>query len=269
VFETDSICVESPSWGGDRVGVVWLNRGSKLNTLGTWVLEDIIRVFSFLQNEWFAKGTLKVVIILAKGRMFSAGADLKEEPKRFKPFETATEKADYFRKWRYDLQLGRRAMQAIEELEAVTICGVHGHVMGGAWCISLCCDYTVATEDCIFQMPEIDIQLPLTWGCTPRVIRQFGTMKAKEIIMLGERFTGKELYDLGGINKLVNSKEALTEATKTIAKRFVAKDPVALHMVKTQFRALARAHSLGDTTESDGDLLFLPAVLKHYQRSTL
>jgi hypothetical protein len=39
------------------------------------------------------------------------------------------------------------------------------------------------------------------------------------------------------------------------ARRLAAKPEIAVHMTKTQLRAVARRASLGDVTETDGDLV--------------
>mmetsp|Transcript_1277 Transcript_1277/g.1862 ORF Transcript_1277/g.1862 Transcript_1277/m.1862 type:complete len:182 (-) Transcript_1277:2320-2865(-) len=98
--------------------VVWLTRSKSRNALNTKTLEDLIEAFSFLQTQYH----LNVVVLAGKGKSFCAGADLKAGPEPFVP--TAREK-------RYRLQVGRRAIAAIENLEAITIAKVHGHAAGG------------------------------------------------------------------------------------------------------------------------------------------
>ncbi|CAK8999366.1 Inorganic pyrophosphatase (Pyrophosphate phospho-hydrolase) (PPase), partial [Durusdinium trenchii] len=271
LLQRPGVQVVRPRWGGGHAAVVWLDRPHKLNALGTDVLAGLADAFEWLQREDFAQGRLKVVALLGKVRAartlllgfrsFSAGADLKEEERTIPSMTEEPSKHEqsmFFRKWRFDLQVGRRAMQAIQDIEAFTICGVHGHAMGGGWCLALASDLVIAEKDTVFAMPEIDIHLPLTWACTPRLVQHVGTAKAKEIIALGLRYRADELAALGAINRVVESKDAMQDLVREWATQLAAKDPFALHMVKTQFRGLARAASMGDMTETDGDLLLGP-----------
>jgi enoyl-CoA hydratase/carnithine racemase len=72
--------------------------------------------------------------------------------------------------------------------------------------------------------------------------------------MLTDRIDGARAEAWGLVNRAVAADE-LDAAVDDWANRLAAKSDVALHMAKTQFRALARQSGLGDTTETDGDLL--------------
>jgi len=277
LLELETLQASRPEWASSVLGqgfaspsvaVVELSRPEALNALSTQALKDIEEAFLVLQRKYVPKG-LKVVVIRAAGRGFSAGADLKERPRQLPDFKSADPEhlQSFFKEWRIDSQLGKRAMDAIANLEAFTICGVHGFALGGGWCISLASDMTMATRNTFFQMPEININLPLTWACTPRLAATVGAARAKEIIALGQRFSAEELHSIGAISRVCQDEAALNEEIFTVAKVLMEKDPLALHIFKTQFRALEKRNFLGDISESDGDHLVLPLLIKQLSRS--
>jgi len=227
------------------VARVWLNRPERLNALNPTALEEIAAVCGELDKAFDAP----VVVFGGRGASFCAGADRKEPPARMARGSGASA-----RERRYLAQVGRRALEAIENLEAITIARLHGHVIGGGVVLALGCDLRVAADDTRFHIPEVDLGVPLTWGAVPRLARELGPARAKEFILLCDRFDAATAAAIGMVNRVVPA-EQLDVAVDDWARRLARKPDWATHMTKSQFRAYARAGSLGDVTEMDGDLL--------------
>jgi len=224
---------------------VWLDRPACLNALDSTMLEEIADAFSSLQTSF----DTRVVVLGGRGRAFSAGADRKDPPGRPDRGPDAGPRA---RRWAS--QLGRRAAESIERLEAVTIARLHGHVIGGGLVLALACDLRVAADDTRFHVPEVDLGIPLTWGAVPRLARAVGTARAKELILLAEPFGADDAARWGLVNRVVPA-DALDATTNEWVRRIADKPPWAVHMTTTQFHTLDRSLPLGDVTEGDGDLL--------------
>ncbi len=226
---------------------VWLDRPERRNALDTEALEELAALFTALQTEF----QTRVVVLGGRGASFCAGADRKDPPgsARLAASSDATE-----RERRYVAQIGLRACRAIEEVEATTIARLHGHAIGGGLALALACDFRIAAEDTIFHVPEVDLGIPLSWGATPRLIQEVGAARARELILLCERIDAAEALRWGLVHR-VAPLETLDAAVDAWAARMAAKPEIAVHMTKTQFRAYAHRASLGDVTETDGDVL--------------
>lgn len=224
---------------------IWLTRPAVHNALDATTLEELIDACHRLQVEF----DVPVVVLGGRGPSFSSGADRKNPPARL-----AREPGTSARRRRYTAQLGRRVLEAIERLEAITIARLHGHVIGAGVVLALGCDLRVAAASTRFAIPEVDLGIPLTWGAVPRLVREVGAARAKELILLCDRIDAAEALRLGLVNRVVGDAE-LDDAVDGWAARLAAKPSWALHMTKTQFRAYGRAAVLGDVTEGDGDLL--------------
>jgi enoyl-CoA hydratase/carnithine racemase len=233
--------------GDGGVVRVWLARPGKLNALDTRTLEELIALFRSFERDF----SVRVVVLGGQGRSFSAGADLGAPPG-----------TDYLREGhgatprerRWWSQLGRRAVEAVADAEVVTIARLQGHVLGGGLCLAVACDFRIATTDAQLGLPEVDLGLPLTWGGTARLVHEVGAARARELIMLTDNVDGTRAEAMGLVHRAV-APDQLDTVVDDWATRLAAKPEVAIHMAKTQFRALARQSGLGDTTETDGDLL--------------
>lgn len=222
---------------------VWLSRPERLNAISPVMLRELGDLFGGLETDW----ETRVVVLGGRGRSFCAGADRKgSEPSESGP------RSD--REARWNAQLGRRACRAIEDCEVPVVARVHGHAIGGGACFALSCDFRVVTNDALFQVPELDLGIPLTWGATPRLIHELGASRAREVLMLGDRIDAATAAAWGIAHRVV-APEALDDTVDDLAGRLAGKPEMAVYMTRTQLRSYAKTASLGDVTESDGDLL--------------
>jgi enoyl-CoA hydratase/carnithine racemase len=225
------------------VATVWLNRPERRNALDSASLREIAETFEALATDF----EIRVVVLGGRGPSFCAGADRRDPP------GTPREGAGV-RERRHASQIGLRAVQAIEACEAVTIARVHGHAIGGGLVLALACDLRVAAHGTLLQIPEVDLGIPLSWGAVPRLIAEVGALRARELILLCERFDAERGEALGLLNRVVAAEE-LDATVAALAAQLAAKPEAALHMTKSQFRAYAARVPLGDFTQADGDLL--------------
>jgi enoyl-CoA hydratase/carnithine racemase len=228
----------------DAVARVWLARPEKRNALDTGTLEELVAVFRSFETD----DDLRVAVLGGQGPSFSAGADLTSPP------GSDRARGGSARQRRWWMDLGRRAVTAIADAQVVTIARMHGHVVGGGLCLALACDFRIATDDARLSLPEVDLGIPLTWGGTARLVHEVGAARARELIMLCEVIDGRQAADWGLVHRTVAA-DQLDATVDDWASRLAAKPEVAIHMAKSQLRALSRQAGLGDTTETDADLI--------------
>ncbi len=222
---------------------VWLNRPDRRNAISGKMLREIGDLFRSLETDFEAR----VVVLGGRGLSFCAGADRKPDPSP--PREATTDRA---RRWLG--QLGRRAVAAIQDCEAVTIARIHGHAIGGGACFATACDFRISTRDAAICIPEVELGIPLTWGAVPRLIQEVGTARARELLMRCNTLDGETAERWNLVHRAVPA-EQLDAEVDAWAADLAAKPELAVHMTKTQLRGYARLLTLGDATEADGDLL--------------
>jgi enoyl-CoA hydratase/carnithine racemase len=168
-----------------------LNRPDKLNPLGTATLLELVEAAHYLD----AQSELKVVVILGRGRAFTAGADLAAFVGNdgAAPALSAREAAD----------AGRLMAEAIESMRAVTVARLQGYCIGGGMVLASACDLRVSADDTLFSIPEVDLGIPLAWGGIPRLVREIGPALTKELVMTCRRFGAAEAQAIGFLNRVV------------------------------------------------------------------
>lgn len=224
---------------------VWLNRPERLNAISSVMLREIGDLFLSLETDF----ATKVVVLGGRGRSFCAGADRKP-PEADQQVEAPN--TDRERRW-LD-QLGRRACQAIEHCDVLTVARIHGHAVGGGCCFAMACDFRIGAEDALLRVPEIDLGIPLTWGATARLIHEIGAARTREVLLLGENISAEKALAWGMLHRVASAGE-LDTCVDDFVSKLTSKPELAVYMTKTQLRAYSRIHALGDASETDGDML--------------
>ena len=133
---------------------VALNRPKKLNSISTLMWTEIGLLFNSINNF----NNIKVVILSANGRMFTAGLDLKDAMTMFTPNDDidVSRRALIMKKVITDFQ---NAFTAIEKCRVPVIAVINGACIGGGVDLIAACDIRYATEDATFSIKEVDIGL--------------------------------------------------------------------------------------------------------------
>jgi enoyl-CoA hydratase/carnithine racemase len=72
----------------------------------------------------------------------------------------------------------------------------------------LSADLRVADETARFGLPEVSLGILPSAGGMTRLVRLLGTARAKELILLGERFDAARALELGIVNRVVAAGQA-------------------------------------------------------------
>lgn len=236
---------------------VTLHRPEKLNAISGRMHRELQEVCRELADDAEAR----VVILTGAGRAFSAGADLggsASDPNR-PPLATLQAERSPLRE-RLRASQGNRTAAALEGLPQVTIGAVNGLAIGGAVVLLACLDLRIAAATAWFSIPEVDLDIPLTWNALPRLMRELGPARTRELVMTCERFTAEQALAWGFVNRVAPEGEALA-AARELAGQLLAKDPMALALTKSTCAALAEAMVPAHVTHSDPDYLVLARLL--------
>ena len=118
------------------------------------------------------------------------------------------------------------------------------------------CDMRIVVENARLWFPEVDINLPLTWGLTARAIRDLGRAKAMELIPMGNDLPVIDAYRLGLVNKIAKDEADLDIIIKDMVVTLGNKNASTLHFIKTHFKQLDNMVDLGRATDTDNWLLY-------------
>lgn len=227
---------------------VTLHRPEKLNAINVQMHDELQQVCRDLQDDH----ETRVVILTGAGRAFSSGADLTS-------VRAGQPKGDLDRRLR--VHVGGRTSAMLERLDQVTIGAINGMAIGGAVVFASCMDLRVAAKSSWFSIPEVELDLPLTWQALPRLMRELGPARTKELVMTCDRFTSAEALQWGFLNRVVPDAKVLAESRKLAAK-LLSMDPLTLAMTKSATNALARMMVPEEVNWSDADVMLLSYKLR-------
>jgi len=181
----------------DGVSYLTLNR-PPLNVLNIEMMGEINAYLESLKDE----RSLKLLLIQAMGKAFSAGVDVGEHmgdmaPKMIETFH--------------------RIFRLMDGLKVPSIAAVNGSALGGGCELALYCDLVIATERAKFGQPEIQVGVfpPIAALIFPRMI---GRKKAMELILSGDTISAQEALSLGLINKIVPEASLVEEVNGFVEK---------------------------------------------------
>lgn len=174
-------------------------------------------------DELEQRPEISVVVFESEGRVFIAGADIKELIAL-----TPENAADNSRE-------GQAMMSRIEHLRAATLIAVHAACAGGGCELALACDMRMAAESAVIGLPETRIGIVPGWGGTVRATRILGSVTARRMILTGELLPAARALQLGLVDEVVPD-DAFRAAVETRIATLLARGPFARAQAKTLIR---------------------------------
>jgi enoyl-CoA hydratase len=229
-----------------RIARIWLNRPEAHNAQNRTLLVQLDEAFGRAE----ADDNVRVVILAARGKNFSAGHDLGSEaailerqpgPAQHPTFRShgatrapIAEKV-YLQEWHFFFQNTCRW----RDLRKITIAQVQGNVISAGLMLMWACDLIVAADNARFSdvvgvrmgMPGVEY-LAHPW--------EFGARKAKELLLTGDSLDADEAHRLGMVSKVFPLDE-LEEKTLEFARRIAERPTMAALLIKDSVNAVSDA----------------------------
>ena len=172
------------------IAQIRLNRPERLNAVAPVLVDDFLTAL-----EEVAHSDARVVLLSGNGRAFCAGHDLKEP----------TPEGDS----RTRLERLQDVTRRLRALRQPVIAAVHGYAIGAGAEFALGCDLILAAEDAVFAFPEVSLGLSVTGAASRLLPLLVGPVKAKELLLLGERIDGRRAHDIGLVNAALPADELM------------------------------------------------------------
>jgi len=186
----------------DGIAVVTLNRPHRLNAVVPELVERLCAALGQARQDDVA-----ACVLTGAGRSFCAGHDLRQE------YEPISEAED-----RRRLHRIQDVTRLVRQAPFPVIAAVHGYALGAGCEFALCCDLIVASMDATFGFPEVGVGLGVTGGISRLLPLTVGMAKAKELVLLGERFSAEQALEFRLINWVVGPGEHLGVAMDLAAR---------------------------------------------------
>jgi len=179
-------------------------------------------------NRLEAEPALRVIVLAANGKSFSAGADL----------NWMRRMAGYTAEENYRDALALTAlMRTLNDLRKPTIARVQGAAFGGGVGLVACCDIAIAADAAKFSLSEVRLGL-IPAAISPYVIAAIGARAARRYFLTGERFDAQEAFRLGLVHE-VCSGDALDARVEALVTALLECGPGAVLAAKHLVSAVA------------------------------
>ncbi|WP_420617987.1 enoyl-CoA hydratase [Candidatus Poriferisocius sp.] len=209
----------------EAVATITLNRPDVANAQDTQLIDELDAAFDLAE----ADDEVRVVVMAANGRHFSAGHDLKAlvgdvEPDKWRLMRDTPEGKFLHEKTMYFDRCLR-----IRDFPKPTIAAVHGKCIAAGVMLAAMCDLIVASDDASFQNPVLRMTgaaveiLIEPWEMPPR--------KAKEFLLTAQTISAADAERLGMVNRVV-SRDELAATTKEMADAIALVPPATAAVVK-------------------------------------
>lgn len=183
----------------DRVAHLTLNRPEAANALNIELAENLMRAAIRCDED----PEIRAVVITAKGKMFSAGGDLKDfaaQGERMPSY--LKELTTYF----------HAAVSRLTRMDPPVIAAVNGTAAGAGMSLVCACDIVLAAESARFTMAYTRSGLTPDGSSTYFLPRLVGLKRALELTLTNRVLSAREALELGIVTQVVPDAELHGEA---------------------------------------------------------
>ena len=212
------------------------------NALSIRLMETLLSALGRARTDQ----SVRVIVIDAAGKLFSAGHDLKE----MTAHRSDTDRGRAF--FEKTMRLCAEVMQAVVNHPKPVIAAIDGLATAAGCQLVASCDLAVCTDSSTFCTPGVNIGL---FCSTPMVAlsRNISRKQAMEMLLTGETIDASTAREFGLVNRVV-PKEYLNQIVMKYAQVIASKSPLTLKIGKEAFYRQAEL-TLSDAYDYAADVM--------------
>jgi enoyl-CoA hydratase len=213
----------------NHIATIVLNRPDTLNAVDAEMHHLLLDALLDIRGN----SDVRVVLLKAEGRAFSAGGDLNEILRLQGDYNRRASMCD----------IGVRLMEALIDSPVPIVVALHGDAFGLGASLALACDIIVASKNARLADTHVKVGLVagdggcLTWPMS------MGFNRAKRYLLTGKMLPAEKAFDFGLVSDLVETPEEVLPAAITIAEEIAALPPIAVSGTKKALNQLAKSRS--------------------------
>ncbi|WPG98899.1 Hypothetical protein R9X50_00169900 [Acrodontium crateriforme] len=179
-----------------KVAIITLNLPQKLNAL----TQDLYYRISTYLRKVATMDEIQITVLTAKGRFFSAGADVAAPSK-------ADEDDDIYRQWlRSFVADNLNTTQAFYSHPKILVTALNGPVIGLSAALIAFSDFIYAAPHTFLLTPFSSLGLVAEGLSSHAFVKRLGIAKANEALIMSKRISCDELVQTGFVNKVFDTK---------------------------------------------------------------
>lgn len=227
----------------DHIAHIRFNRPDKANSMTLEFWKELPEAVDRISNDAEAR----VIVISSEGKHFTAGMDISVFMSGALDGDAANAhvSAEAFR---YKIKTLQETFSALERARQPVLAAIQGGAIGAGVDLATACDCRYASADAFFAVQETAIGMTADVGTFPRLMKLIPEGWARQMAYTGERLPADKAQQIGLVNEVFETPEALLEGVMAIARRIAAHSPLAVTGCKVMAN-YSRDHSTADTLD--------------------
>ena len=165
---------------------------------------------------------VRSVVITGEGSHFCAGGNLQRLlSNRQQPPDVQAQSIESLHNW----------IETIRTFPKPVIAAVEGACAGAGFSLALACDLLVAAQDSVFVMAYSNVGISPDGGASWSLVRALPRATAMQLLLCGDRIGASRLQELGVVNQVCATGEALQTAL-SLAEKVNARAPNSMASIK-------------------------------------
>ena len=225
----------------NNIARIVLNRPEAFNSMPRAFWNELPEIVRDIDDNAKAR----VIVVSSTGKHFTAGMDLSVftdgdgvSASGGDPYA----RAEAIRQFVLTLQ---NTFSCFDNARIPVIAAIQGGCIGAGVDMVSACDIRYATEDAFFQIHEINIGMTADVGTFPRLCNLIPQGWVRELAYSGGRLPAAKAKEIGLVNDVFPTQEAMLAHVMELANEIASKAPVAVAGSKRMIN-YARDHSIGD-----------------------
>lgn len=220
-----------------------LNRPEKANSM----IPEFWREFPEAIDRISAEGAARVIVISSEGKHFTSGMDISVFMSGGLDGDAANPhvSAEAFR---HKIGMLQNTFSCLERARQPVLAAIQGGAIGAGVDLATACDCRYASADAFFAVQETAIGMTADVGTFPRLMRIIPEGWARQMTFTGERLPAAKAKEIGLVNEVFATHEALHDGVMAIARQIAAHSPLAVTGCKAMAN-YARDHSTADALD--------------------
>lgn len=227
----------------DHIAHIRLNRPDKANSM----IPEFWREFPEAVDKISDGAEARVIVISSEGKHFTAGMDISVfmsgalDAQAENPHVSAEA-------FRHKVRLLQNSFSCLERARQPVLAAIQGGAIGAGVDLATACDCRYASAEAFFCVQETAIGMTADVGTFPRLMKVIPEGWARQMAYTGERLPAAKAKEIGLVNEVFPTPEALLDGVMDIARQIAAHSPLAVTGCKAMAN-YARDHSTADALD--------------------
>jgi enoyl-CoA hydratase len=226
----------------DKIAHIQLKRPDAFNSM----TRDFWNELPVIVNDINDNARARVIVITSTGKHFCAGMDLSV----FASGDgvgagTRSDRETSNENFRHHVHHLQDTFSCLDKARIPVLVAIQGGCIGGAVDFVSACDIRWASADAFFCIQEINIAMTADVGTFPRLCKLIPEGHVRELAYTGRRLPAARAKEIGLVNDVFETHEALVAHVMATAREIASKAPLAVTGSKVMIN-YARDHTIAD-----------------------